>query len=143
MLIGEFRNKIVDGFRVAFPKKFRQELGEKFILAQGYEGCLIAVSESQWHLLVRGAATGPFASQSVRDTSRFLLGSAAEVELDGQGRFVVPENLRDYAAISGEISFLGLGRWVELWDLNKWLERKKYIDEHGSEISEKLSKLEI
>ena len=143
MLIGEFRNKLVDGFRVAFPKKFRQELGEKFVLAQGYEGCLVAVSSSQWEQLMVGAAGGPFVSQSVRDTSRFLLGSAAAVELDDQGRFVVPESLRQYAGISGEISFLGLGRWVELWDLNKWLARKQYIDEHGSEIAEKLSKLEI
>lgn len=143
MIIGEFRNKLVDGFRVAFPKKFRQELSEKFILAQGYEGCLIAVSETQWGQLVSDAATGPFASQSVRDTSRFLLGSACEVELDDQGRFVVPENLREYAAFSGEIAFLGLGRWVELWDLNRWLLHKKYINEHGSEIAEKLAKIEL
>ena len=143
MLIGEFRNKLVAGFRVAFPKKFRQELSERFILAQGYEGCLLAVSVSQWQSLTSGAAGGPFVSQSVRDTTRFLLGSAAEVELDDQGRFVVPESLRQYAGISGEIAFLGLGRWVELWDLNSWLERKEYLSEHGGEIAEKLANLEI
>lgn len=134
---------MVDGYRVAFPKKFRQVLGEKFVLSQGYEGCLLAVSESSWGQLVSGAATGPFVSQSVRDTSRFLLGSANEVELDDQGRFVIPENLREYSGIGGEIAFLGLGRWVELWDLDRWLEHKKYIVEHGGEIAEKLSRLEI
>src|SRR3989339_285846 len=97
MLIGEFRNKLADGFRVAFPKKFRSEMGEKLILAQGYEGCLIAVSPQSWDQLVLDAASGPFVSQSVRDTTRFILGSAAEVELDEQGRFVVPENLREAA----------------------------------------------
>ena len=143
MLIGEFRNKLADGFRVAFPKKFRSEMGEKLILAQGYEGCLIAVSPQSWDQLVLDAASGPFVSQSVRDTTRFILGSAAEVELDEQGRFVVPENLREAAGIKDEIAFLGLGRWVEVWDLSHWAEHKKYINEHGSEIAEKLSGIEL
>jgi MraZ protein len=143
MLIGEFRNKLVDGFRVAFPKKFRQEMGEKLILAQGYEGCLIAVSPKSWDLLISDAAAGPFVSQSVRDTTRFLLGSAAEVELDEQGRFVVPEGLREASGIKDEIAFLGLGRWVEVWDLAVWNDRKKYIKEHGSEIAERLSRIEL
>lgn len=143
MLIGEFRNKLADGFRVAFPKKFREDLGERLIIARGYEGCLIAVSPQAWSQLISDAATGPFVSQSVRDTSRFLLGSAAEIELDEQGRFVVPENLREAAGIKDEITFLGLGRWVEIWDQALWTERKKYISEHGSEIAEKLSKIEV
>lgn len=143
MLIGEFRNKLADGFRVAFPKKFRQEMGEKLILAQGYEGCLIAVSPQAWDQLISDAATGPFVSESVRDTTRFLLGSAAEVELDDQGRFVIPESLRESANITDEIAFLGLGRWVEVWDQTLWNEHKKYIKEHGSEIAEKLSRVEL
>lgn len=143
MLIGEFRNKLADGFRVPFPKKFREILGTKLILAQGYEGCLVAVSPAQWEELVYGSASGPFVSQSVRDTTRFLLGSAAEIELDDQGRFVVPENLREYTGITGEVAFLGLGRWVEIWDLGRWQGRKRYLSEHGGEIAEKLSKAEL
>lgn len=143
MLIGEFRNKLADGFRVAFPKKFREGLGERLILTQGYEGCLIAVSPQAWDQLVADAAAGPFVSQSVRDTTRFLMGSAAEVELDEQGRFVIPENLREAAGIKDEVAFLGLGRWVEIWDQHTWSERKRYIKEHGSEIAEKLSRVEL
>lgn len=143
MLIGEFKNKLVQGNRIVFPKKFRDEMGNKVVITQGYEGCLVIVSEKGWESLVKDAATGPFVSQSVRDTSRFLLGSAAEVEFDDQGRFVLPTNLKNYSGIKEEVVFLGLSRWVELWGANKWEERKKYIDENSSEIGEKLSHLEL
>lgn len=143
MIIGEFRNKLVAGNRLAFPKKFREEMGNKVIITQGYEGCLVMVDEKGWGSLINDAAKGPFVSQSVRDTTRFLLGSASELELDDQGRFVLPTNLLDYSGISEQVVFLGLGRWVELWSQQKWEERKKYIDDHSNEIGEKLSLLEI
>ncbi len=143
MVIGEFRNKLVSGNRLAFPKKFRDEMGSRLIVAKGYEGCLVIVSEKGWESLISDAAKGPFVSQSVRDTSRFLIGSAAEVELDEQGRFVLPANLKEYSQILEEVVFLGLIRWVEVWGFEKWDERRKYIDEKANEIGEKLSKLEI
>ncbi|MEK7595161.1 MAG: cell division/cell wall cluster transcriptional repressor MraZ [Patescibacteria group bacterium] len=143
MIIGEYKSKLVTGNRIAFPKKFRDELGGKLIVTRGYEGCLVIVDEKGWSGLITDAAKGPFVSQSVRDTTRFLLGGAFEVELDDQGRFVLPPNLRDYCAISEEATFLGLGRWVELWSANSWDERKKYIDDHSSDLGEKLANLKI
>ena len=142
MVIGEFRSKLVSGNRLAFPKKFRDEMGQKVIVTLGYEGCLVIVDEKGWNSLISDAAKGPFVSESVRDTTRFLMGGASEVELDDQGRFVLPANLRDYSGILEDVSFLGLGRWVELWAQEKWDTRKKYIADHSGEIGEKLSKLE-
>ena len=142
MIIGEFRSKLVSGNRLAFPKKFREEMGQKVIITQGYEGCLVIVDEEGWESLITDSAKGPFVSEPVRDTTRFLLGSAAEVELDDQGRFVLPANLKEYGAVSEDVIFLGLGRWVEVWDKQRWLDRKKYIDDHSGEIGEKLSQLE-
>ncbi|MBI4091164.1 hypothetical protein HY419_00265 [candidate division WWE3 bacterium] len=143
MIIGEFRNKLVSGNRLAFPKKFREEMGFKVIVAHGYEGCLLIVDEKRWESLISEAAKGPFVSEPVRDTTRFLLGSAAEVELDEQGRFVLPANLKEYAQITEDVVFLGLGRWVELWSIEKWAERKKYVNDHSGEIGEKLSGLKL
>ncbi|PIU68268.1 division/cell wall cluster transcriptional repressor MraZ [candidate division WWE3 bacterium CG06_land_8_20_14_3_00_42_16] len=143
MLIGEFKNQVGEKNRVAFPKKFREELGEKLIVTQGYEGCLVIVSPFQWQTMIDESSSGPFVSQSVRDTSRFLLGGAAEVELDDQGRFVISPNLIEYAQIKNEIIFLGLSRWVEVWDAEKWLQRKQYIVEHSSEIADKLSEITL
>ncbi|MEA2020187.1 MAG: division/cell wall cluster transcriptional repressor MraZ [Patescibacteria group bacterium] len=143
MLIGEHIYKLGKKGRVALPKSFRDELGKKVIVTRGYEGCLIVVSPSQWKELLKEAATGPFVSESVRDTSRFLLGGAAEIELDDQGRFVIPPSLRSYAQLGDEVCFLGLGRWVEIWDKERWNDRRNYLAEEAGSIAEKLAEVEV
>lgn len=143
MLIGEYKNKLDEKNRVALPKKFRADLGNRVILARGYEGCLLVVAKKSWQVLVESAVSGPFTSGVLRDTSRFLLGGAFEMELDSQGRFVLPKNLLEYSSIKAEACFVGLGRWVEVWDDSKWEERLKFLYQHGSEIADKLSKIEI
>lgn len=143
MLIGEYKNNLGEKNRVAVPKKFREYLGNKLIVTHGYEGCLIMVSLDQWKDLTGEAASGPFVSASVRDTTRFLLGGAIEVELDKQGRFVLPQNLVNYSQISHEVVFLGLGRWVEIWDAKRWEERKQYLTKNSGTIAEKLAELNL
>lgn len=141
MIIGEYNQKLTDKNRIAFPKKFREELGNKLIITKGYEGCLVIISPAQWEELISDAVSGPFVSGLIRDTSRFLLASAAEIELDTQGRFVVPQYLLEYASINTEGVFLGLGRWVELWGLKNWSEKRQEIEKNSGEIGEKLSSL--
>jgi len=143
MLIGEHVYKVGEKNRVALPKAFREEIGSKIVVTRGYEGCLVVVSPAQWEGLISDAASGPFVSSPVRDTSRFLLGGAAEIELDEQGRFVLPKSLVDYAGVADEVCFLGLGRWVEIWDKGRWAERQKYLAEEAGEIAEKLAQLKV
>jgi len=143
MLIGEHVYKVGEKNRVALPKAFRDEIGNKIVITRGYEGCLVVVSPAQWARLIEDAASGPFVSGPVRDTSRFLLGGAAEVELDEQGRFVIPKTLADYAALGGEVCFLGLGRWIEIWDKARWDERKAYLAKEAGEIANRLAGLEV
>ena len=138
MLIGQYHTKVSLKGRVAFPKKFRDVLGDRLVLTLGYEGSLILVSSNNWKALIDGTEDKPFLLGSARDTSRFLLGSASEVELDEQGRFVIPPYLRDYAKISLEVVFLGLNKYVEVWEKGRWLEHQKYLSEHIAEIAEKL-----
>ena len=94
MIIGEYQQKLGDKNRIAFPKKFREELGNKLIMTKGYEGCLVIMSPAQSEEMVSDSVSGPFVSGVVRDTSRFLLAGASEIELDSQGRFVVPNYLK-------------------------------------------------
>ena len=143
MLIGAHIYKVGGKRRVALPKAFREEIGNKVVVTRGYEGCLVVVSPSQWEKLVEDAASGPFVSGPVRDTSRFLLGGAAEIELDEQGRFVIPESLLSYAEIKDEVCFLGLGRWVEIWDKERWEEREEYLSKEAGDIAERLARLEV
>lgn len=110
-------------------------------MTRGYEKCLLVIGDKNWQELLSSVAEGPFVSRAVRDTTRFLLGNAFEVELDGQGRFVLPEVLRLYAEVKEEAVFLGLGRWVEVWSSAQWSKRQRYLDEEGGKLAERLAEL--
>ncbi len=103
----------------------------------------MVISPKSWKELLAEVAKGPFVSRAVRDTTRFLLGSAFEIELDDQGRFVLPETLRSYAEIGEEVVFLGLGRWVEVWAGKRWVKRQHYLEKRGSQLANKLAKVEL
>lgn len=138
MLIGEFETKKTSNNRIAFPKKFRDELGDQLILMNGYEGCLIIVDKSQFIALTKDITEGRFINDSVRDMTRFLVGTAQEISLDKQGRFVLPQSLIEYAGILENVIFLGLYKWIEIWDKSKWIDRKNYIIKNSSTITKDL-----
>lgn len=143
MIIGQYQTKVSLKGRVSFPKRFREEMGEKLVVTVGYEGSLIIVSLQGWRALIEGTENKPFIFGSARNTNRFLLGGATEVELDNQGRFVIPQYLREYAELGEEAVFLGLNKYVELWDKKKWEEHQKYLKEHIGEIAEKLGEIDL
>lgn len=141
MLIGEYRVKLGEKNRAALPKKFRDEAGNDLIVAKGYEGCLILVTKEQWMGITKDMLTSPYTKEAVRDTSRFIMGSAGEVNADGQGRFVLPKNLLEYAEVGKEVVFVGLMNRIEIWDAGRWTERSDYLAKNSSLIAEKLESL--
>jgi len=141
MIIGEYRSKIEEKKRVSLPKKFRDELGEEIILTRGYEDSLILVNKGMWEKVASEVINGSFINKNIRDTSRFLVGGATEVNIDKQGRFLIPEALFEHADLKKEIVFIGLVNWIEIWDREKWEERLKYLKENGDEIAQEISKL--
>ena len=86
MIIGEYQSKIGEKKRVSLPKRFRDELGEEIILTRGYENSLILVNKGMWEKIAEDVINGSFINKNIRDTSRFLIGSATEVSLDKLGR---------------------------------------------------------
>jgi len=141
MLIGQYYTKLTEKGRCALPKKFRKLIGDKAIIAKWYEGCLVVVGRTSWvALLTKLTGKSEIITGPVRDTDRFILGSAFEFETDSQGRFVLPKVLRDYAALDEEIVFVGLGDRVEIWSKASWIEREEYIQKHASQMVEKLAK---
>jgi len=143
MLIGQYRSKISPKGRTAFPKKFREELGDSLVVTVGLESSLMVVSSKDWESLIEGTQDKPFILGSARDTSRFLLGEATEVVLDEQGRFIIPAYLREHAKMKEEVVFLGLNKYVEIWDKQIWEEYQKYLNEHIGEIAERLGQLNV
>lgn len=138
MLIGQYEAKLGVKGRVAMPAKLRKELGDRLIITLGYENSLIVVSEANWRTLLSGTEGKPLIQSEARETQRFLLGGAVEIELDSKGRFIIPFFLRQFAKIEDEIIFLGLYRYVEIWDKKIWEEYRKRLEGKIERVSQRL-----
>lgn len=139
MLLGQYDGKIGAKNRIALPKKFREVLGEKIIITLGYENSLIIVSEKGWKALLEGTEGRPFIEQEARETQRFLLGGASLTQLDSKGRFVIPFYLRSFAKIKDEVVFLGLSRYVEMWDKDAWEHYRQSLEANIDKIAKRLT----
>ena len=114
---------------------------EGLIISRGYEGCLILLDNLRFAKLETVINKEPILNLSIRDTKRFLLGGASEIDLDAQGRFVLADNLREYAQIREDVVFIGIIDWVEIWDKEKWQAKLQDLSKHASDLADKLSKL--
>ncbi len=139
MVLGQYEGKVGEKSRIAFPKRFREVLGDKLIITQGFESSLIVVSEAGWKALLEGTEGKPFTSRATREMQRFLLGNATFIELDDKGRFILPEYLKRFASITEDVLFIGLSRYVEVWSRIQWEEYQKLLTKNITSIAEKLS----
>ncbi|RJR29972.1 hypothetical protein C4564_01200 [Candidatus Microgenomates bacterium] len=141
MLLGQYITSLSSSRRLAVPKQLRSELGKKFIISKWYEGCLVLVSFDRWKgLLERVTGKMEFVTQPVRDTDRFIMGSAFELRPDAQGRVIMPEMLSSYAKLKSEVVFIGLGDRVEVWDKTEWTAREQYVQSHAGVMMEEIAK---
>jgi len=140
LLIGNYSSTLSLKRRCAIPKKFLKELGSNLVVARWYENCLVLVGIDSWQALLKRLTTQiEMVSAPVRDTDRFILGSAYEIEPDFQGRVIIPSNLASYANLKTRLVFLGLNDRIEIWDEEAWKKREEYISQHAGEFIEKLA----
>jgi len=139
MLLGQYESKIGEKHQAGLPKKIREILGDKLIITKGFERCLIVVSKENWMMLLEGTEGKPFINKSSRELQRFLLGNATNVELDQKGRFVIPEYLRLFANIETDVVFIGVQRFVEIWDKKSWEDHQLELSSKIESIAERLS----
>ena len=144
MLIGQYKSKLTDKDRLSVPKKIRTELGEELIVARWYESCLVLVSQDGWDKLTkRIMGKQDLVVLPVRDIDRFVLGAAYEAELDKQGRFIVPDILKQFANITDEVTFVGLGDRVEIWATSVWQEFEETAEKRAAKAIEEIAKQEV
>jgi len=141
MLIGEYRTKINEKKRIAVPKKFRDELGKELIITRGYENTLVLVDKDRWDRITGDVTNGSFINKNIRDISRYLIGSAIEVNPDPQGRVVISDALCEHAFLENDVIFIGLGNWIEIWDRKKWDEKINSLSGEIDDISAELTKV--
>ena len=139
MLIGEYNHSIDTKGRVFMPAKFREDLGERFVVTRGIGKCLFVFSLEEWKALAAKLKEIPLADRSLQVFLRAFYASASECEVDKQGRILIPQRLRDIAGIQKEVTVIGVMSRVELWSREAWEEYNKLAFDEGFE--ETLSKL--
>lgn len=143
MLIGQYEAILGAKKRIAFPKKFRDTMGDALILTYGFEHSILIVSESGWKALLEGTEGKPFVQREIRETQRFLLGGASELKLDSKGRFVVPTYLCNFGKLIKNVIFVGVSRYVEMWDKKSWEEHTKNLEKNIEVIAQNIIKEDL
>ncbi|ENK1243442.1 division/cell wall cluster transcriptional repressor MraZ [Clostridium sporogenes] len=142
MFIGEYNHSLDTKNRIIIPAKFRDELGKNFVLTKGLDGCLYAYPKSQWEVLQKKLETLPLTNKNARAFVRFFFSGAHELELDKQGRTLIPQNLLEYGQIEKEIVSIGVSNRIEIWSKEKWEEYNNSNIDYDS-IAEQMSQLGI
>lgn len=119
MLIGEYRHNIDDKGRIIIPAKFREEIGMKFVVTRGLDGCLFVYSMDNWNKIVSKLQTLPFTKKDARTFMRFFLSGATVCEFDKQGRINLSNSLIEYANIQKECTIIGVNDRLEIWASEK------------------------
>jgi MraZ protein len=117
---GEYRHTIDDKGRVAVPARFRGDLAGTAFVSRWIDGCLAIFPKAEWNVLADKVGALQLTDASARNFARFLFSGAVEVELDRQGRTVVPAYLREFAALDGEAVVVGARDHLELWQPQRW-----------------------
>ena len=141
MLIGEYGHSIDTKGRLIMPAKLRQDMGEKFIVTKGLDGCLFAFSQNEWLNFETKLKTLPLSDRNARNFVRFFLSGATECEIDKQGRFLIPANLRNAANLEKESDIIGVGTRLEIWNKETWEKCDEEIS--ADEIAENMTMLGI
>jgi mraZ protein len=143
-LTGEFRHALDDRGRVAIPARFRLRLGQGATLARWLDGCLAIFPADAWEELAAKLQALPTTNAAARQFGRFMSSGAVEVELDKQGRVLVPSYLREYAGIeSGEVVVVGALNRLEIWAPSAWEPYRSKIEDEPEALAEHLADLGI
>ena len=139
MFMSEYNHTIDAKGRLSIPSKFREILGEEFVVSKGMDGCLFVYANEDWDAFGRELTSLPLINKEARKFARFFLAGAAQVELDKQGRILLPAQLREYAGLEKDVVLVGVGSRIEIWDKAKYDEMGEDMDMDS--IAESMSDL--
>ncbi|WP_322905077.1 division/cell wall cluster transcriptional repressor MraZ [Paenibacillus campi] len=138
MFMGEFQHNIDDKGRIIIPAKFRDSLGQSFVITRGLDHCLFVYPMEEWSRLEQKLKSLPLMKADVRAFTRFFFSGATEGEWDKQGRVNIPLHLRQYASLDKECIVIGVSSRVEIWSRSDWEQYYNESEQSFNEIAEKL-----
>lgn len=143
MFIGEYQHSIDEKGRLAIPIKFRSDLAKGAVVTRGLDNCLFIYSQEEWQKLADKLTKLPISKYNTRAFGRFMLAGAMDLEVDKQGRVIIPDYLRKYAGIKKEAIVAGLYNRLEVWNEEAWLKYKQGTEKNSGDIAEKLGELGV
>ncbi len=120
MFMSEYNHTVDVKGRLIMPSKFRDALGEEFVVSKGMDGCLFVYANEDWNAFEQKLTSLPLINKEARQFARFFLAGAAQVELDKQGRILLPASLREFAGLDKDVVLVGVGSRIEIWSKEKW-----------------------
>lgn len=120
MFMSEYNHTIDAKGRLIIPSKFREILGEEFVVSKGMDGCLFVYANDDWNAFEQKLTSLPLINKEARQFARFFLAGAAQVELDKQGRILLPAALREFAGLDKDVVLVGVGSRIEIWSKDKY-----------------------
>lgn len=125
------------------PAKFREGLGEKFVMTKGLDNCLFVYPMEEWKILEEKLKRLPITKADARAFVRFFFSGATECEFDKQGRILIPQNLREHAGLEKETVITGVASRIEIWSSENWRKYSQKAEMDYENIAEKLEDLDI
>lgn len=120
MFMSEYNHTIDTKGRLIVPSKFREQLGDEFVVTKGMDGCLFVYANDDWNAFEQKLTSLPLINKEARKFARFFLAGAAQVEVDKQGRILLPANLRQFAGLEKDVVLVGVGSRIEIWSQENW-----------------------
>ena len=141
MLIGEYTHKLDGKGRTSLPSKFRKELGKKVVITHGLDKSLFVYPLVEWKKIAEKLSGLGIGQAGTRGFNRFMLAGAVEAGIDSVGRILIPDFLRDFAGLKGDIVFAGVHNRVEIWSKKGWSEYKRKIEKEADVMAERLGEI--
>ncbi len=138
MLIGEYIHTLDEKNRMSLPAKFRSELGKKVVLAPGLDKSIFMFTVKEWEKIASRLGENSMLQADNRSFNRFMFGGAVEVDVDGSGRILVPDFLKDRANLKKTVAVIGVQNRVEIWNEKIWADYKAVVEKEADQLAEKL-----
>ena len=139
MFMGEYNHTVDEKGRLIVPSKFREQLGDEFVVTKGLDGCLFIYPEDEWDRIEEKFREVPLTTQDARKFARFFFAGAATCEIDKQGRILLPQVLRAHANIGKDAVLVGVLNRVEIWSRERWESESSFDD--MNQIAEHMAEL--
>ncbi len=138
MFMGEYQHTIDEKGRLIIPSKFREELGDNFIITRGLDQCIFVYPLTEWQIIEQKLKALPFTKKDARAFTRFFFSGASECQLDKQGRVSITSPLRQYAVLEKECTVIGVSNRIEIWSRDQWSSYYEESETSFGEIAESL-----